>query len=84
VKRVETSLISSTVLRLELLKCVARLVFFYALSALLLHLPLLLVLLKEPLLCRSAGDCDQRCSLLLGFHLPLMRHLPRGSEIGCS
>jgi hypothetical protein len=28
VKRVETSLISSTVLRLELLKCVARLVFF--------------------------------------------------------
>jgi len=34
----------------------------------------LLVFLTESLLCRSAGCCDQRCSLLLGFCLPLAAH----------
>jgi hypothetical protein len=54
-----------------------------ALSALPLHLPLLLVLFKEPLLWRFAGDSDQPWSLLLGFSFPIVRHLPRDSEIGC-
>jgi hypothetical protein len=67
VKRVETSLISSTVLRLELLKCVAPSCIFYALSALPLHLPPGLVFLSQSSLCRFAGDSDQHCSLLLNF-----------------
>jgi hypothetical protein len=43
-----------------------------AFSALQRNLPLLLVLLKEPVLCCFAGISDQRCSLLFGFRLPLV------------
>jgi hypothetical protein len=51
-----------------------------AFSALQRNLPLLLVLLKEPVLCCFAGISDQRCSLLFGFRLPLSTWKQVGSS----